>query len=70
MAIDDVPARPVGKEAPSFRQLWAWPIALGVLTLTGLLSALISDGWGDVWSWIALGIPVATITWFSCFSRR
>lgn len=70
MAISDVPAHPVAKETRPFLRLWLWPIALGVLTLTGLLSALISDGWGDVWSWIALGIPVAVITWFSCVSRR
>jgi hypothetical protein len=46
-------------------RLWGWPIALGVLTATGLLSALVSEGWGDVWSWIALGIPVAVCAWFS-----
>ncbi|QTD44145.1 hypothetical protein [Ottowia testudinis] len=46
-----------------FRRLWAWPIALGVLTASGLLSALVSDGWGDAWSWLALGAPVAVMAW-------
>lgn len=45
------------------RRLWTWPIALGVLSLSGLLSALVSDDWGDVWSWIALGVPVAVMAW-------
>ncbi|WP_313570154.1 hypothetical protein [Comamonas terrigena] len=28
--------------------LWAWPIALGLLTAIGLVAALFSDdGWGD-----------------------
>ncbi len=49
--------------SPSF-QLWAWPVALAVLTASGLLSALVSDGWGDVWSWFALGLPVAVMAWF------
>jgi hypothetical protein len=50
---------------PEFRRLWGWPIALGVLTTTGLLSALVSDGWGDAWSWLALGVPVAVMAWFA-----
>ncbi|GKS85753.1 MULTISPECIES: hypothetical protein [unclassified Acidovorax] len=52
-----------------FFPLWGWPIALGVLTATGLLSALVSDGWGDVWSWVALGVPVATMAWFGLRRR-
>ena len=40
------------------------PVALGVLSLTGLLSALVSDLWGDVWSWLALGLPVLVMAWY------
>ncbi|MDF3625959.1 hypothetical protein [Brytella acorum] len=39
--------------------VWPWPIALGVLTLFGLLSALL--GQHGVWlalSWGALSIPI------------
>lgn len=50
-------------------QLWLWPVLLGVLTATGLFTALVSEGWGDVWSWVALGVPVAVMAWFS-FARR
>lgn len=45
--------------------LWGWPIAMAVLTTTGLATALVSDTWGDWWSWLALGIPVAVMGWFS-----
>lgn len=53
-----------------FRRLWGWPIALGLLTASGLLSALVSDTWGDVWSWIGLGGPVAAMAWFAGFAGR
>lgn len=45
-----------------FRRIWAWPVALGVLTASGLASALVSDYWGDVWSWVGLGVPVAVMS--------
>lgn len=41
-----------------FRRVWAWPIALAVLSASGLASALVSDDWGDGWSWLALGLPL------------
>ncbi len=47
-----------------FRRLWGWPLLLGLLTASGLFTALVSDHWGDVWSWVALGIPVAVMAWF------
>lgn len=43
-------------------RLWGWPVALGLLCASGLLSALVSDGWGDAWAWLALGLPLAVIT--------
>ena len=49
--------------APALR-LWGWPIVLGLLSASGLVSALLSEGWGDAWSWFALGLPVAVIAWF------
>lgn len=43
---------------------WHWPAALALLTLFGLLSALLGEG-GIWWvlSWIALGIPLLTVVW-------
>ena len=53
------------KKPTPFWSLWGWPIALGVLTTTGLLTALVSDTWGDWWSWVGLGVPVAVMCWYS-----
>lgn len=53
------------KQGGHFRRLWGWPIALGLLTAIGLVSALFSEGGpGDVLAWVALGIPVAVGLWF------
>lgn len=48
-----------------FGSLWGGPIAMAVLTTTGLASALVSDTWGDWWSWVGLGVPVAVMSWFA-----
>ena len=45
-----------------FRRIWAWPVALGALMASGLAAALVSDQWGDVWSWVGLGVPVAVMS--------
>lgn len=52
------------------RDLWRAPIVLGILTASGLASALVSDHWGDVWSWIALGVPVAVMTRYAWYPAR
>ena len=49
---------------PEFKRLWGWPIGLGLLTASGLFTALVSEGWGDVWSWLGLGIPVLVMAWY------
>ncbi len=43
-------------------KLWGWPITLGLLSASGLVSALVSDSWGDAWAWFALGFPVLVMT--------
>lgn len=53
------------KPSGRFLALWGWPLAMGVLTTTGLLTALVSDTWGDWWSWAGLGVPVGVMCWFS-----
>lgn len=53
------------KKPSPFWALWGGPIVMGVLTTTGLLTALVSDTWGDWWSWVALGVPVAVMGWYS-----
>ena len=43
---------------------------LGLLSTSGLLSALVSDGWGDWWAWLSLGLPVAVMAWFAWVPRK
>lgn len=47
-----------------FLTLWGWPIALGLLTVVGLLAALLGDGLWDGVSAVALGVPVAVGAWY------
>jgi hypothetical protein len=54
----------------SFWQMWGWPIVLGVLSGTGLVSALVADGWCDWWSWLGLGLPVVVAAWCWWGPRR
>lgn len=56
--------------ANSFWRLWRWPLVLGLLSTSGLLTALISDGWGDWWAWLSLGLPVAVMAWFAWVPRK
>jgi len=44
------------------RGLWAifrWPVGLGLLTMIGLLAALLGDGPWDALSWLLLAAPLA-----------
>jgi hypothetical protein len=45
-------------------KLWGAPIALGISTGVGLVSALVGDGWWDALSALALGLPVVTGVWY------
>jgi hypothetical protein len=49
--------------------LWRWPLVLGLLTLVGLVSGLVSDGVGDAIAWIGLGVPVWAGLWFGMRRR-
>lgn len=48
----------------SFLRLWGMPILLGILSGVGLVAALVADGWGDVLSWLTLGLLVALMAWY------
>jgi hypothetical protein len=49
----------------AFVKLWGMPILLGLLTIIGLVSALLGDGIWDIVSACALGAPVAAGAWHS-----
>ena len=48
--------------------VYGGPLLIGVLSTAGLLSALLYEGPGRDFSWIALGAPVALTAWF--YARR
>ena len=50
-------------------RMWTAPVVLSLLTASGLVSALVSDDWGDVWSWFGLGVPMAVIAWCALVPR-
>jgi len=56
------------RSSGNWRAVYGGPILLGVLSIAGLLSALLSEGAGRYFSWIAVGAPVAITVWF--FARR
>lgn len=46
-----------------FKKVWLIPLLLAILTLFGLLSALLGTGyWYDL-SWAAMTLPPAIIVW-------
>lgn len=49
----------------SFRRVFGAPLVLAMLSLVGLVAALLGDDIWDVVSWIALGIPVLLVAWYS-----
>ena len=47
----------------ALRVIFAWPLAIFLLGIVGLVSALTGDGWRDGLSWLALAAPVAALVW-------
>jgi hypothetical protein len=48
--------------------VYSGPLLIGVLSVAGLLTALLSEGAGRYFSWIAVGAPIVLTAWF--FARR
>lgn len=49
--------------------IWRWPTVLALLSLFGLIAALLADGVWDLSSWVALGVPVAACAWYGLRRR-
>lgn len=47
-----------------FIKLWGIPLLLAIISLIGLIAALVGDGFLDFISWIGLGYPLVIIVWF------
>ncbi|MFD2934238.1 hypothetical protein [Spirosoma flavum] len=48
----------------NFWHVWLMPLLLAILSLLGLISALVGDNFLDLFSWITLTIPLAVMAWF------
>jgi len=42
----------------SLYQIFAAPFTVAVISIAGLVSALVGDGWWDSLSWVTLGVQV------------
>lgn len=51
-------------------KVWLWPIIVGTLSLAGLIIGLVYEGWGDVFAWLTVGIPVALSLWYGWYKRK
>lgn len=50
--------------------IFAWPLALFVIGIAGLVIALTGDGWRDGAAWAALAAPVLAVVWAMGARRR
>jgi hypothetical protein len=53
----------MSKTTASFRHVWAAPLAIALVSVIGLVAALLGDGLNDWISWIGLTIPLAVLLW-------
>ncbi|HEY8957016.1 hypothetical protein [Chitinophaga sp.] len=44
-----------------FTSLWGKPLLIALLSLAGLIAALVGDGVWDIFSWVALALPLIII---------
>jgi len=58
------------RRRPTWLDVFGVPIAIGVLSTTGLLSALLYDGLGRIFSWVAVSLPVVVSVWIFVGKRR
>jgi hypothetical protein len=57
--------RPVWDQTP--RPVWRIPAVLGLVSIAGLIAALLGDGLWDAFSWLALSAPLVVTIYCSCF---
>lgn len=54
---------------PVFMRVFGKPILLALISMAGLIAALVGDGVWDVVSWITLGFIVAVTVWYVWFAK-
>ncbi|GFN25590.1 hypothetical protein ADE_12880 [Achromobacter denitrificans] len=60
----------MSKSTRGFLFVWGWPIVLGVLSVFGLMAALLGTGGWHWASWVALALLLAVIVRYWAFPRR
>ncbi|WP_269714024.1 hypothetical protein [Caulobacter sp. NIBR2454] len=55
---------------PSTLNAYTVPLVIALISMVGLVAALVADGPGDWTSWIALFAPIAVVVWAFIFRRR
>ncbi len=59
------------KHSFPFRKVYGPALVIALITVCGLLSALLGDGLWDELSWVILALPLAVIVWkYSHATRR
>jgi hypothetical protein len=53
----------MSSERPQWLRVYGAPIVIGVLSLAGLLSALLAGDLGRYFSWFGVGLPIAIAAW-------
>jgi len=56
-------------QTKNFKQIFLWPIVLGLLSIIGLVVALLEDEWLEYISLMGLVIPIAVIAYFYCIKK-
>jgi hypothetical protein len=56
-------------KAVPMARIFAMPIVIAVISIVGLVGALLGDGWLDVISWAGLLVPLAVIAWALRYRR-
>ena len=51
------------RRSHSLRAVFAMPLLLAVLSIVGLVVALVDQGWPDILSWVLLSTPIAAVAW-------
>lgn len=46
-------------------EIFGAPLVIGLLSVVGLVAALLGDGLWDVVSWLAFGVPIVLMAWFA-----
>jgi hypothetical protein len=49
--------------APNWRTVFGVPIVIGLLSLAGLISALLFGETGRYFGWMAVGSPIMLLSW-------